>query len=392
MEHLRPRRLLAGLTNKQRDALLGLGGALLAVACLLVEAAEWGAWVRAPDLLGIGLILASGGALALYRLRPLTGGLLSSAAYTLAAFLGYSVFLSGLISFFIVGACAAHASRRATLVLGSAVVAMAVALSLHEEGGVIATEIVSSIALAAVPVAIGDAFRVRRELAAEAEARAARLEQLRDLELARAIDEERLRIARDVHDTVGHHLSAIAIQAGVGEKLVEDGDEEAVAQSLSSIRGLTTKALSETRRLLRLVRTEAERRAPGLTGVAEIEVLAAQLEQGGLSVSVRLKGDERPLDGVVGDCAYRIVQEALTNISRHAEATHAVVEVSYGPTSLELVIEDDGVGGASNDGGHGLIGMRERVAVAHGELSVGPQPDRGWRVRALLPYEALAAR
>jgi len=260
------------------------------------------------------------------------------------------------------------------------------------EGEVTPGELLGSIALAAVPVAIGDAFRVRRELTAEAEARAARLELMRELEVSGAVSEERLRIARDVHDVVGHHLSAISIQAGVGEKMLGDGDTEDVGQALRTIRRSAVTALAETRRLLGLVR-EPERRVPGRTSQEEIERLARDAEQGGLTVTVRRIGEERPLEGMVGDCAYRIVQEALTNVSRHAHARHAVIELRYGPADLELAVEDDGVGGSPDrdgDGiGHGLLGMRERVAVAGGELDAGPRPGGGWRIRAQLPYEAL---
>jgi signal transduction histidine kinase len=253
-------------------------------------------------------------------------------------------------------------------------------------------ELLGSIALAAVPVAIGDAFRVRRELTAEAEARAARLEELHELEVAGAVNEEWLRIARDVHDVVGHHLSAISIQAGVGEQMLGEGDTDDVGLALRTIRRSAATALAETKRLLGLVR-ESERRAPGLAGHEEIERLARGIEQGDLKVTVRTIGEERPLEGIVGDCAYRVVQEALTNVSRHAGARHAVVELRDGVAGLELAVEDDGVGGAPDEGGgrgQGLMGMRERVAVAGGTLELGPRPDGGWRIRAELPYEALA--
>lgn len=393
MGSLNPWRWWRGLGSTQQDLALGATAAALAVGGLLIETAEWEPWTRQPDVLGYALMAVSGGALGARRRQPLAAGLLSASALALAGWLGYAVWISGLVSTFVVGACAAHASRRATLVLGVTVVAIAIAVSIHEEGELLPGELLGAVALAAVPVAIGDAFRVRRELAAEAEARAARLELLRDLELGRAVDEERLRIARDVHDTVGHHLSAIAIQAGVGEQLAADGDQPAALHALATIRTLTATALAETRRLLGLVRTEAERRAPGLPDAGEIEALARAAEQGGLEVTVRRLGAERRLEGVVGDCAYRIVQEALTNVRRHAAAAHAVVELRYGAGALELSIEDDGVGATGvGEEGHGLIGMRERVAVAGGELSAGSRPGGGWRVHAVLPYEPVATR
>lgn len=398
MRGLNPRRWWQRLSEIQRDLVLGLAGAVAAVAALLIEVSQWDEFMpAAPLALAVAFVLISGGSLSLARRMPLLGGILSSAAYIASAVIEYEVFVVDLISAFVVGVCAANASRRSTLVLGVAVVGGAIGLSIYEsinffEGELVASVFVGSIALAAVPVAIGDAFRVRRELTAEAEARAARVEQLRELELERAVDEERLRIARDVHDTVGHHLSAIAIQAGAGEQLAEDGDAAAALGALATIRGLTGNALAETRRLLGLVRTEAERRAPGLAGAAEIEALARRAEAGGLEVVVRRVGEERPLDGVIGDCAYRIVQEALTNVTRHAAAAHASVELRYGPDRLELVIDDDGVGGSAASEGHGLIGMRERVAMVDGALVAGPGPTAGWQVRASLPYEPSTVR
>ncbi|MBS1882583.1 MAG: sensor histidine kinase [Actinobacteria bacterium] len=392
MRDLDPTRAWRALADWQQDVVLGLGGAALAVGGLLIEIVEWEPWTAAADPLGVGLMVVCGGALGGARRWPLVAGFLSAAAFTVAAGIDYSVWISGLLSTFIVGVCAAHTSRRATVVLGGLVIALAIGL-LIREGEVTPSELLSSIALAAVPVAIGDAFRVRRELAAEAEARAERLEQLREMELSQAVGEERLRIARDVHDVVGHHLSAIAIQAGVGERLAAAGDEDAAGTALATIRGLTATALAETRRLLGLVRADAERRAPGLLGAEEIEDLARRNESEGLEVTVRRVGEERALDGVLGDCAYRIVQEALTNVCRHAAAAHAAVELRYGPRGLELVIEDDGIGGSgAAEVGYGLIGMRERVGVVGGELVVGPRPERGWRVHASLPYEQLATR
>jgi signal transduction histidine kinase len=379
------------LGENRQDLVLGLGATALAIAGLLIETAEWEPWTRNPDALGIGLMVVLGGALAFARRRPLPAGLLSAAAAATAGGLGYSVWMSTLVSTFIVGVCAAHTSRRSTIVLGIAVIAMAIGLVIWE-GEVTPGELLGSVALAAVPVAIGDAFRVRRELTSEAEARAARLEQMRELELAGAVSEERLRIARDVHDVVGHHLSAISIQAGVGEQMLGEGDTADVGVALRTIRRSAATALAETRRLLGLVR-EPERRAPGLASQEEIERLAREVERGGLRVTVRTTGAERALDGIVGDCAYRVVQEALTNVSRHAGARNALVELRYGPAGLELAVEDDGVGGSvdgEGEAGHGLLGMRERVAVAGGRLEVGPRPDGGWRIRAQLPYEALA--
>jgi signal transduction histidine kinase len=369
----------------RREALAGLLTASLAVGGMLIEGFEWEGTARGPDLLGVCLMALAGGVVVGYGRYPLAVGIVSSSAYTLVAALGYDVWICGLVSAGVVGVAAAHASRRQALVLGLAVTVLAVGLAgIESEGGFAPSELLSSVALALVPVAVGDAFRVRRELAAEAEARADRLERVRELEMARALGVERLRLARDVHDTVGHHLSAIAIQAGFGEQLAKGGDGDGAERALHTIRGLSSTALAETKRLLGLVRGGPD--AGAATGLGRLALLAAETERAGLAVTVRRIGAERALPESVDDCAYRVVQEALTNVRRHARAERARVELRYGPSRIELLIEDDGVGATGGPEGLGLTGMRERVAAARGSLSAGPGPNRGWRVHAEIPY------
>jgi signal transduction histidine kinase len=368
-----------------REALTGLVAASLAVAGMLIEGFEWEGTARGPDVLGVCLIGLAGGVVAAYRRHPLAVGMISSSAYTLVAALGYDVWICGLVTAGVVGVAAAHASRREALLLALAVTVLAVGLAgIESEGAFAPSELLGSVALAVVPVAVGDAFRVRRELASEALARAERLEQVRELELERALGEERLRLARDVHDIVGHHLSAIAIQAGFGEQLAQSGDRAGAVRALHTIRGVSSTALGETKRLLGLVRGSAG--TLPATGLDRLAMLAEDAERAGLAVTLRRTGAERALCESVDDCAYRVVQEALTNVRRHAGADRARVELRYGPTRLELLIEDDGVGAASGPEGHGLTGMRERVAAARGSLTAGPGPVDGWRVHAEIPY------
>jgi signal transduction histidine kinase len=248
--------------------------------------------------------------------------------------------------------------------------------------------VVAVAALLAVTVMLGSAARVRAEHFAEmakvrAEQARARAEQQR-----RQASEERLRIARELHDVLGHHLSLINVQAGVGLHLMDSRPEQARA-ALTAIKSASAEALREVRSVLGVLRPEEEaaprQPAPGLDRLAELTAGA------GLPVHTRVRGTARPLPAEVDRAAYRIVQEALTNVRRHAgpDAT-AVVTVGYDDTALCVQVDDNGRGAAgagdpASGEGTGLAGMRARAQALGGTLSTGPGPDGGFRVQALLP-------
>jgi signal transduction histidine kinase len=235
---------------------------------------------------------------------------------------------------------------------------------------------------------LGDGTRRRLEAVAAAQQRAAELERARGELARRAVTEERLRIARELHDVVAHSMSIIAVQSGVGAHVLDSQPEEA-RKALAAVEATSRQALVEMRRLLGVLRQEAEPRgslapAPGL---AELEALAAEVARAGVRVEVRIEGTPAELPAGLDLTAYRIVQEALTNVVRHAGPSTARVAVRYGPGQVAVEVVDDGKGGDPGEGGHGISGMRERAALYGGTLEAGPLPGGGFRVAATLPLE-----
>lgn len=225
---------------------------------------------------------------------------------------------------------------------------------------------------------VGDTVRTQRE-------RAAWLLERRDDEARRAVADERLRISRDLHDVVAHHISVIAVQAEAAQEVLAANPQQAGA-AMATVADTARTALGELRRVLGVLRSEAALvPQPGLAALGD---LASSMGQAGLAVDLRTTGETRPVDGVVGLTAYRVVQEALTNVLRHADARHAAVDLAFDTRSLVVTVDDDGRGptvDGSPPGGQGLVGMRERLAMLGGDLDTGPAPGGGFRVRARLP-------
>jgi signal transduction histidine kinase len=214
----------------------------------------------------------------------------------------------------------------------------------------------------------------------------ARVEAQREADARRAATDERIRIARELHDVVAHHLSVIVVQAEAAQEVLAARADRAGA-AMETVADTARGALAELRRVLGVLRSDATLApAPDLAAVDE---LVASVRQAGLDVEVRTEGEARPLSGVVSLAAYRVVQESLTNVLRHAAARRAEVALAYGDDALVVTVSDDGRGaGASPDagaGGHGLAGMRERVTVLGGRLDAGPRDGGGFAVRARLP-------
>jgi signal transduction histidine kinase len=237
-------------------------------------------------------------------------------------------------------------------------------------------------------------FALSRKLAEarEAEERATTLaaEQTRLAE--EAVEEERSRIARELHDVVAHHVSVMTVQAGAVRRLLKP-EQEREREALVSVEETGRKALTEMRRLLGVLKEEA---APAplapQPGMATLDTLLDQVREAGLPVELSTEGQAVELAPGVDLSAYRIIQEALTNALKHAGPARAWVVVRYGEKNLELEIANDGRSdGNSPASGHGLVGMKERVAVYGGELESGPRPGGGFAVRARLPIEAEAA-
>ena len=223
---------------------------------------------------------------------------------------------------------------------------------------------------------------VRRVLG-DRERRVQLAERERDVAAREAVVEERARIARELHDAVAHNVSMIVVQAGAERRVVEGPTREV----LVTIEQIGRSALTEMRRLVGMLRADAAEPLAPQPGLADLQMLVTQVREAGLPVELRVEGEPRELPVGIELSAYRIVQEALTNALKHAGEARASVRVHYGPDSLELEIVDDGAGAPAPEtgGGHGLVGMRERVALYGGRLDAGERPSGGFAIRVLLP-------
>jgi signal transduction histidine kinase len=200
-----------------------------------------------------------------------------------------------------------------------------------------------------------------------------------------ALAEERLRIAHELHDVVAHNVSLIVVQA---QALGATVDDERVREATDGIADLGRQAMTEMHRTLKLLRGDDRAELAPQPGLGELPELLERARTAGVGVDLAVEGQPRELAQSVDLSAYRIVQEALTNVVKHAGRAHATVTLGYRPDALELTIADSGEGGASpaDPGGHGLIGMRERAAMFGGTLTAGPRDGRGFEVHASLPY------
>jgi signal transduction histidine kinase len=368
------------------DVLLALGLAALSLQLVATAAGPTG-------VLAYGLALLHTLPLAVRRRFPY-GVLATSVASGLAvAVLGLPPVFLGPAILVPVYTVAAYRDRPGSLV-GLAVVEAAVAVVQLTPGrtGVV-TWLGNSLVLAAGWL-LGHFVHDRRVYAARLEQQTAQLEEARQELARRAVAEERLRIARELHDVVAHSMSVIAVQSGVGAHVAATQPEEA-RNALAAIEVTSRTALNELRRLLGVLREEGEPQGslvpvPGLAG---LESLLAQMGKAGLAVKLRIEGARPQVPPGVDLSAYRIVQEALTNVLKHAGTARAQVVIGYGDKEITIEVTDDGPSTAPKAAaarlgtGHGLVGVRERVALFGGDLEAGPRPGGGFRVAARLPFE-----
>jgi signal transduction histidine kinase len=289
---------------------------------------------------------------------------------------------------------AAYADRWASLA-GLAAAELGSVANQLTPGRFQAPTVVSNALLIAAAWLLGHFVGVRRLYVLQLEERTAELEQAREELARRAVTEERLRLARELHDVVAHAMSVIAVQSGVGAHVANTQPKEA-AKALAAIEATSRAALEELRRLLGVLRQEDE--PPGdlapVPGLADLDSLLAEVARAGLAVKLRVNGTRPPLPAGVDLSAYRIIQEALTNVVKHAGSARAQVMVGYRDQDVTVEVTDDGRGAVTSvsDGqvgtGHGLIGMRERVQAFGGDLEAGPRPGGGFRVAARLPLAA----
>jgi len=283
-------------------------------------------------------------------------------------------------------AVAVTGTTRRTVFVGGGIAAFVVgrAVVLGEAWIVAATAIGWTISA----LLFGEIVRARAELAAEAQARAREAEADRELEAVRRVTEERLRIARELHDVIAHTVSVMTVQTGVVADALDDPSEE-VATALATVRSASRDANRELRALVGLLRSPDGSDlapAPGLTDIAE---LVRATRDAGVLTELTEVGRRRELPALVELTGYRVVQEALTNVVRHSDAHHVRVGLDFDDAELVVEVVDEGPAASSSDNstGFGLRGMAERVSVLGGALEYGPREPDGFRVRARLPLD-----
>jgi signal transduction histidine kinase len=342
---------------------------------------------RDMDAVGVALLVAAAGTTLVARRWPapaLAAALGCTVAYLGLGYQADSPFFLGLaVTAYLSGAAGARA--RAAVFAGVALAAFAVAAVV---GPAEARSGAPGFAVIVLGALAGG------QAAAEWRARAdRRARQAHEDEALRWVAEERLRIARDVHDIVSHSIATINVQAGVALHVIDERPEQARA-ALTAIKAASRDALRDLRGILGLLRDAdaAEPRAP-TAGLAELPELVDRIRRTGVDVSLRREEDGGPLPAAVDLAAYRVVQEALTNVVRHAPGAVARIRVRRAGGELLVEVEDDGgapVAEGRPGAGHGLLGMRERVRAVGGTLDAGPRAERGFAVRARLPLPEAA--
>ena len=364
------------------DALLALA---VLVTGLLAFVFRGPAPDEPPDAYGVALVTASSVALAWRRRAPLLVAVIVGASAVTGSLLGWWPEFVVPVWIALYSAAAYGARDRLISVVFPVALATSVAISVgqHADDGLNWVEIVSELALnAGIPILLGRMAANRRRRI------------LRDRELAakNAVAAERARIARELHDVVAHHMSVMIVQAGAA-RTVGDRDPAAVGEALAQIETSGRTGLAEMRLLLELLQTPEE--GDGLApqpGLARLDELLDATRATSIAVTLTVEGPERPLPSGVDLSAFRIVQEALTNVLKHSGSSTADVRLSYGADALEIEVADDGLGPPEGIEGHGerhgLIGMRERAALFGGSFDAGPRPGGGFAVRARLPFAA----
>lgn len=252
-------------------------------------------------------------------------------------------------------------------------------------------DVVATALFTGAPLYLGREVHERRRRFEELQSRAEQAEADRERRAAEAVAEERARIARELHDVVAHQMTVMTLQAEGASRIASNADPR-VTEALQTIKRAGHSALTDMRRMVGLLRTSNESTdLTPLPGLADVGPLVAKLKEAGLDVKVETHGSARDLDDGLELSAFRLIQESLTNVARHA-GPHARAEVlvDYGQSTLAVEVNDDGRGAPGTWGaeGHGIIGMRERVAVLKGEFEAGPRPGGGFRVKATIPYQS----
>lgn len=365
-----------------------VGVLVLALAGVLVAPSHQPGF-RDRDLLALVLTVAQTAPLVARRRWPLPvllGVWVATVAYVALRYPPVTTALAGLAvaTYSVAAYDSSRPSPHPILLNAGFVVALVVVAIATGYGGAEASVLLLLFVTAWV---IGDRARTKRQYLEALEERALLLERERETQVEAAAAAERTRIARELHDVIAHGVSVIVLHAR-GAKELMDQDPSATRRSLELIEHTGREALDELRTVVGTLRTDGRRDSlepqPGLLHLPE---LVRRTEEAGLIVSVTVDGQVTPLPPAVDLSAYRIVQEALANTLKHSTATRADVVVRYGNDHLLVQVTDLGTRRDSSEpgGGHGIVGMRERVALVNGRIETGPRPEGGYQVLALLP-------
>ena len=392
---MRARRIVLGNPDAVFTA-IAITLTIAAVATIPSGGAEAG--LKEPDGLSTALVVVQTAVIAFLRRWPiavitiLVGALISEAA--LGYELGDAAFLASLVVVFGVGSLTSGA--RAAYGAATTVVVL-VTLFMLEGGGITSLgDLLINVAIFLVAFAGGMVVRSRVARVAQVESFAAELSLERDRAAAAAVADERARIARELHDAVGHTLNLIVVQAGAAKR-VRESNPAVAFEALNSIENTGRQALADMDRMLGILRDHPDASGEGglgpRPGLARLEPMLDEARAAGLSVDLTVTGEARKLPVSIDLTAYRIVQESITNAIKHAPGATATVRIDYAPGSLGLDIQNgpprSRPAGAVS-GRRGLPGMQERVALFGGSLKHGPTPDGGFRVQVSLPIDGSA--
>lgn len=366
--------------DKARPWVLDLG---LAVALFIASlAAAWpvrGMTAEHALLLGAGAV-----AYVWRRAAPVPVLVIAAAGVVALLAAGHSTAVIGSGLFLAAYTIGAERRLRTTLLAAGFSIALLLVVALAFPGQLTWGEAATNLALFAGAFAVGRATRSQRASAAMVTERAALAERVQAEQARTALTEQRLQIARELHDVVGHSLAVIALQAAVGARVADTDPAEARA-ALEAIADRSRGSLQEVRQLVTAMRDQSGSDRP-LPGLADLPDLVEAMAAAGLSVKLEQEGEPWPLTPALDLTAYRVLQESLTNVVRHAATDSAEVRVRYRPDRLELRVRDHGRGGPGVPGrGSGQAGMRERVATWGGSLEAAPAAGGGYEVVAHLP-------
>jgi len=362
------------------------GDLLLAVALALVALTQAALSPIASVPVAVLIALLTTMPVAVRRTHPVVAALVTTAAGLIPSN-GY-VYVGYVVAFIVFYSVAAYVPpwRRVAAVVAAGVVLTVLGSAIH---GAVFGDYFGALSAVLAPAVVGRFVRYQREQSRRLQELTRQLERERELNVARAVADERARIARELHDVVAHTISVVAIQADAADAVL-DADPARARGPLETIRRSAAEALTEMRRLLAVLRTDepAGELAPS-PGLGELPGLIDRARASRVQVTLEVTGQARPVPASLDLSAYRIVQEALTNVAKHAPGAPASIVLDWGQDALAIEIRNPGPSlerADTNGTGHGLIGMRERVRMLGGEFNAGPATGGGFLVSAILPY------